>query len=421
MPLLNSLEDKRQMHRRRKELIVIVILASFAISTIYYYSYIIYSPANHSNYARINITCNEKIEKEEYVNCTLELTSKNPNQNIPPMSSKIKLQGMTNAERPKKGYRIELSERISLLDMRKDDDWILFALYLDYPRMRIKLSFDLWRSLESSNPTILFPKSEYVSLYLNGEFKGLYLLAEKIDKRLFNLDKAQNNLNSSLILQAKSNEVFSRYNFHGWEQDWPNEDDGIYIKDKILNELTRFITNSSDEEFFHSENGIYNKFDKLNLIDFFLFNYFQAHTDFWSNNFYVVRNTNPNKFFLVPWDFDGCFGQKGNGKSSPKEDYESLIREVNGLYDRLLDHEEFKLECKDRWFYLREKLLTEENILNKLSDIYKEIKDILEFEVLKWKKSIEREDDGEEFIIDDYINDLFHWIPERLDFCDEIT
>jgi len=416
MPPLNSLEDKGPMHRRRKELIVIVIMASFVISTIFYYTYIMYSPATPSKYARINITCNEKIEREEYVNCTFELTSEDPSENVRPMNSQIKLQGMTNAELPKKGYRLELSKRISLLDMRNDDDWLLFAMFLDYPRMRIKLSFDLWRSLESLNPTAILPKSEYISLYLNGEFEGLYLLAEKNDRRLFNLNNAQNNLNSSLILQAKSYEIFKKYSFNVWQQDWP---DGIYIKDKILSELTRFIINTSDEEFFHSEKSIYSKFDKLNLIDFFLFNYFQAHTDFWSNNFYIVRNTNPSKFFLVPWDFDGCFGQKGIEKFSPTEDYESLIKEVNGLYERLLDNEEFKLECNIRWIYLRENLWTEEYILNKLSDIYEDIEAILKIEVFKWKSSIEKEDEGEEFIIDDYINDLYQWIPERLEFCDE--
>jgi len=418
MPPLKSLVDKRPMHRRRKELIVIFILASFAISTIFYYTYIIYSPATPAKYDRVNIICNEKIEREEYVNCTFELTSENPSHNIRPMNSKIKLQGMTNAELPKKGYRLELSTRISLLDMRKDDDWILFAMFLDYPRMRIKLSFDLWRSLESSKLTAKLPKSEYISLYINGEFKGLYLLAEKNDRRLFNLDNAQNNLNSSLILQAKSYEVLKQYRFNVWQQDWPNENDGI--KDKILTELTRFIINTTDEEFFNSKKGIYSKFDKLNLVDFFLFNYFQAHTDFWSNNFYIVRNTYPSKFFLVPWDFDGCFGQKGIEKFSPTEDYLALIKDVNGLYERLLDNEEFKLECKNRWSYLRENLWTEEYILNKLSDIYEGIEDILEIEVFKWKTHIEREDDGEEFIIDDYIYDLFHWIPERLDFCDEL-
>jgi len=266
-----AFENKQPLHRRRKELLIIFLIGLISISTIYFYSYIKFSQMITSKYNRININCNEKIEKEEdYVNCTLEVISENPEYNKGPMNSKIKLQGMRNIKLPKKGYRLELSTRTSLLGMRKDDDWLLLAMFLDYPHMRIKLSFDLWRSFKPLNPTAILPKSEYVAVYFNGEFKGLYLLVEKIDRRLFDLDSAQNTLDSSLIIQAKSNNIFKKSNFNAWQQDWPNEDDGIYIKDTILADLTFLILNTSDEEFYDFETGIYNKFDKLNLIDFFL-------------------------------------------------------------------------------------------------------------------------------------------------------
>jgi spore coat protein CotH len=416
---LKGLNNKMPMHRRRKELIVIFLITSFIISLIFFYTYIKYSPITPSKYPRINIICDEKIERDNYLECTFELISENPNYIISPIKSKIKLQGMTNAELPKKGYRLELSKEKSLLGMRRDDDWILFAMYLDYPRMRIKLSFDLWRSLEPTNPTAILPKSEYVSVYLNGEFKGLYLLAEKADRRLFDLDDAQDNIDSSLIFESRSNDCFRFYSKSRWQQDWPNEYEEIYIMENILTELIFFINNSDDEKFFDPETGVYTKFDKLNLIDFLLFNFFQVHIDFWSNNFYVIRNTNPSKFFLIPWDFDGSFGQKGSEKHSVTENPESLIISVNRLYERLLDNKEFRHDCKNRWIYLREELWTEEYILDILSDIYEEIKEILEIEVLKWKRIIEKEDDGKEFIIDEYINDLYQWIPKRLEFCDE--
>ncbi|MFX0072621.1 MAG: CotH kinase family protein [Candidatus Hermodarchaeota archaeon] len=418
MSSIRAFENKPPLHRRKKEIIILILIGLAALLSIFFYSYIVYSPAQTSNYHRINILCDEKIEREEYSNCTFELVSKNSEYNIRPMNALIKLQGMTNAKLPKKGYRLELSDRVSLLGMRKDDDWVLFALYLDYPRMRIKLSFDLWRSLEDLNPTAILPNSEYVSVYLNGEFIGLYLLAEKNDRRLFDLDDAQNNLDTSFILQAKSYEVFKQIDYIGWQQDWPNEDDGIYIKNEILYELVTFINNTSDEEFYDSETGVYSRFDKLNLIDFFLYNYFQVHTDFWSNNFYIVRNTNPSKIFLVPWDFDGSFGQKGNQEYSATDNATSLIKKVNGLYNRLLNNSDFREDCKIRWNYLRENLWTDEYIIDELSNIYKDIQDILAVEVLIWKDKIEKRDEGEEFIIEDYINNLFKWIPERLDFCD---
>jgi len=418
MSTLRFFENKQSTKKRKKELLIIFIIALFTISTIFFYTYIKYAPITPSKYPKINIICNKTIERHDYVESSFELISENPKYSVSQLNSKIKLQGITNAELPKKGYRLELSEQKSLLGMRNDDDWILFAMYLDYPRMRIKLSFDLWRSLEDTNPTAILPKSEYVVLYLNGEFRGLYLLAEKNDRRLFELDDAQNNIDSSLIFQAKSPECFRYYQDSLWEQDWPNEYEQIYIKEIILTNLISFINNTSDDEFFDPETGIYSIFDKLNLIDFFLFNYFQVHADFWSNNFFVIRNSNPNKFFLIPWDFDGCFGQKGHELQSAIVNHESLIREKNELYNRLFDNEEFRECCKARWFELRENLWTEEYILDILSDIYEEIKDILDFEMLDFSPKDHEKETGKKFLIEDYINDLFQWIPERLTFCD---
>ena len=130
--------------------------------------------------------------------------------------------------------------------MRKDDDWLLFAMFLDIPHMRVKLSFDLWRSLEPTNPTAILPKSKYISLYINGQFQGVYLLAEKNDRRLFGLNSPQYSENSSLIFQAGSHRKnFLEYSPDDWEQDWPNKDDGYDISGKILYDLISFIRNVS--------------------------------------------------------------------------------------------------------------------------------------------------------------------------------
>ena len=156
-----------------------------------------------------------------------------------------------------------MSQQKSLLGLREDDDWILFAMYMDYPRMRIKICLELWRGLEPFNPTAILPRSKYVTLYLNGEFQGLYLLAEKNDRRLFGLDDAQNNIDSSLIFQYRYPDPFGIYRSENWEQDWPNEDENIYIMDEIMTDLVFFIHYSSDELFFNPVNGIFAKFDKL--------------------------------------------------------------------------------------------------------------------------------------------------------------
>jgi len=223
-------------------------------------------------------------------------------------------------------------------------------------------------------------------------------------------------------------ENLNEYNSLKWDQDWPNEDEGYKIMDDILSELILFITNSSDEEFFNSETGIYSLFDKQNLIDFLIFNFFINHKDFWNVNYYIVRNSYPSKFYLIPWDFDGSFGQRGWIIFDFDDNPENTIFQENRLFQRLLDNEDFRRDCSNRWKFLREDLWTEESILNILSDIYESIRTLIEFDTDLWKP-ITVDDESlvynrylystKEFDLDEYINNLFEFISSRLDFCDE--
>jgi len=413
-----SFGRQRSTHRKEYEFLMFILIASIAISAVFYYTYVFKSPINSSEIPKIKISCSEEINDENFVNCSFQLECNEENDNVPTLESRIKLRGRLNAELPKKGYRIELSEEVSLLGMRKDDDWLLLAMYRDLTNMRIKLSFDMWRSLEPTNPTAILPDSKYVILFLNGEFKGLYLLAEKNDRRLYGLDDAQNNYNSSLIFQSDSHERnFKEHSNEGWEQDWPNEYDGIYIKAEVFSRLIPIIINSSEEEFFDLETGVYSIFDKQNLIDFYIFNFFILHKDFWSHNYFLVRNSNPNKFFLIPWDFDVSFGQSLNTKFRSSENPESEIRSRNYLYSRLIRNSEFRKAVKERWFALRHSNWTECSILDMLSEIYEEINIISEIDTTMWYPWYIDLDWS--LKVENAVEELFDWISRRFDFCDD--
>jgi spore coat protein CotH len=341
------------------------------------------------------------------VECIIELDSERVDANI-------RLRGDTASKYPKKSYRLELQDPKALFGLRKDDDWILFALYNDHQRLNTKMSMDLWRSLSDDNPTAILPRTKYVNLYLNGKFHGLYLLAEKDDRRLFEFDDAQNTLDSSLIFQAKYWTTLSKYEKNCWEQDWPNEDEGLYIMDQILSDLISFINDTSDDLFFDPFTGIYSKIDKLNLLDFYIFNFFIQHKDFWSKNYFIVRDSSPSKFFLIPWDFDSSIGGRW-GLYDAKENRESTIRDKNVLYDRLLNNVGFKQACKERWIDLRENLWSEDFILEMAFENFEEIKDILEIELDMCKRDNEKDNN---ISLDEEIDDLLQWFSDRLAFCD---
>ncbi len=66
-----------------------------------------------------------------------------------------------------------------------------------------------------------------------------------------------------------------------------------------------------------------------------------------------------------------------------------------------------------------------------IDDIYEEIKDILEIDVRMWKPiTVDEEPEDKypdkyiystkEFDLDEYINYLYDWIKDRLEFCDSV-
>ena len=286
--------------RRKEEIYFLMIFGIIIFSTIFYYSYRQTTSTVPENIPKIYITCQHRINKANYRDCVVVSEQDT-------VLAEIKIRGAFNALFDKVGYRLRLYERKSLLGMREDDDWQLFAMHLDYTHMRVKLCFELWRRLEPTNPTAILPNSKYVNVYLNNEYIGLFLFTEKNDRKLFGLDRGQINLESSLIFQLKAFSDLRTYNWKVWEQDLPIDDDRT-IMNYIMNDLVNFLNNSTESEFFHPSTGIYSIFDKQNLIDFYVFNYFTFHLDFWNKNYFIMRNTYPSKFFLIPWDFDGSLG-----------------------------------------------------------------------------------------------------------------
>ena len=77
----------------------------------------------------------------------------------------------------KKPYQLKLEESANLLGMGKGEKWILLANAFDETNLRNKFIYALARE----NDFCYAPECEFVDLYLNGEYRGLYLLAERVE------------------------------------------------------------------------------------------------------------------------------------------------------------------------------------------------------------------------------------------------
>lgn len=87
----------------------------------------------------------------------------------------IKGRGNTTWYSNKKSYSLELSDQADLLSMGFGKNWILLSNSVDKSGLRNKIVYDLAREVGMAYT----PEAQWVSLYLNGEYAGLYLLTER--------------------------------------------------------------------------------------------------------------------------------------------------------------------------------------------------------------------------------------------------
>lgn len=85
----------------------------------------------------------------------------------------------------KKPYNLYLYEPASLLGMDEADEWALIANASDDTDLRNKMIYDFADRI-SPHPGWV-PENEYVDLFINGEYAGLYLLCEKKENAAYKL------------------------------------------------------------------------------------------------------------------------------------------------------------------------------------------------------------------------------------------
>ena len=119
--------------------------------------------------------------------------------------------GNTSWHQPKRPYNIDLVENdwitelsAKLLGMPECDEWALLNFWVDRSVMRIPLAFYLGQRMTNIPWT---PRNRYVEVWINGDYRGLYLLTEKVQRDNNRVDvkkndETTNNLTGGYILEA---------------------------------------------------------------------------------------------------------------------------------------------------------------------------------------------------------------------------
>lgn len=327
------------------------------------------------------------------INTPMEFTLfENDTRRIIKSAGVIHIRGNSSVSYPKKNFRISLSndrelgktEDFSLLGMRQDDDWILYAAYNDPEKIRNVFSSNLWFDSCGKRNAFGFTNGmeyRWTELFINDHYWGLYAIGFPIDAKQQQIHKTQH----------------GRFNEFLYKQKWwgPIYEDGKMTDYLIL----QFPGNDMDDPIGeHLRELYFAQIKSAETVDLFV-NDVQNAIDTWlflkliqavdhvtnygqtANMIYTIKtNENGNRFLYTPWDMDRTWGMQVDFKTwddtlalaDPDENkYDMTVNPVSVLI-RNGDPEVIKL-VKDEYSSLRENEWSEQAINSLLDDFERDI------------------------------------------------
>lgn len=251
----------------------------------------------------------------------------------------FRLRGNTSREADKKSFKVSFNT-FQDLQWQGLEKLNLNAYHNDPSLMRTKLCWDMYR--EAGLPG---SRTSYTLLYINQEFRGIYLNTEHIDEEFAkryidnegdgNLYKCLYPADLNYLGSNPDNykvEFFGRRIYELKTNEWQDNYSDLYWFIDNLHHL-------SDDEFYCEikkfiDIETYTKYAALEVL--------QGHWDgyiFNKNNFYLYRSEKTNRFIWLPYDLDNTLGIDWFGENWSTKDPYAFNNEERMLYDRLMDNE----------------------------------------------------------------------------------
>lgn len=256
---------------------------------------------------------------------------------------RISGRGNSTWEFEKKPYALKLKEDQPLCGLRKSDRWRLLALWNEGSRMSDKIAMDLAQELGLPYSV----QGTWVDLYLNGEYRGIYLLTESVTVGtgrvdIHNLEESNRQKNASI--EAGTVCAYEEEDNKGFLLENGSETDGGYLIEKdhpkhweaeesgfCLSRGDHFTINApqhaSKEQVAYikdyveeidalvqdMDSAVWEKLDITSFAGRFLVDEIALEVDTGSTSMYFYKDRDDEKLYSGPaWDYDRAFGSDGD-------------------------------------------------------------------------------------------------------------
>ncbi len=362
----------------------------------------------------------------------------------------IKQRGESSTGFLKKSYTIELQKEdgsnnnVSILGLPAENDFVLHGPYSDKTMIKNVLTYELYRRTGK-----WAPRTRYIEIILNGDYRGVYVLTEKLkrDKNRVDIDKLTSKDTSAIDMSGgyilrrdktsdmDENEYWRSpvpqpyhqrmtYQYYYPKFEDLTTDQANYIKDWMQN----FDEMMSGDNFDDPGTG-YNKYIKVkSFIDMMFINEISKGIDnyLFSTYFYKENDEDGGKFVAgAPWDYNLGYGNLDYGLSwDAPEPFGWCYTQGGRTYwfRRLLEDNIYQNSVYCRWSDFRSTIYSDESILNIIDSCVNELGDAVDRNFEKFPNLGLYIWPAKEPIPDTYeeeIENLKSWLLARLQWMDD--
>ena len=318
----------------------------------------------------------------------------------------FRIRGNSSRYFDKNSYKInfidsqKLPVQYEVMGMQQGDEWALYGPFLDKTLMRNYMWLNISAKIMGYAPNVRF-----CECYIDGQYKGLYLMMETIEKADERVNIATYDKDSRVIPyilkmdkfdedSIESLSTFTQYTSHldyeaGFTILYPGDSELTEdVKKYIEKDISEFEKSIYSYDFNNPQKGYNQYIDVDSWVDYYIIQEFLANNDMCSRSTYLYKDKGGKLTMGPVWDFNNVCDNYISGEYY----VEGFYFAQNRLwYEMLLKDEAFVRKIQKRYKELRKTYLNEDYINKYIDETIAYLGDAIQRNYEIWGYSFKRE------------------------------
>ena len=324
-------------------------------------------------------------DKNDVINCNFYII--NDNKIDVNNDGTLKLKGVESLKYDKKPYNVVFEKAQQPLNFTsKSKKWALLGNYGDKTLIRNLLTFEISRIFNESFTV----ECTSVDLMINGQYKGLYHLCDKIEVSEYRVNIktiSKSDISGGYLIEADGFAYLGNLYFNS------RKGIPVTIKYPDVDEISSEHKNYIRDKFNELESEIYNdnltNIDIKSFVNFFLIEELIGNAEaYWSSFFYKEQNN--DKFYIGPiWDSDMTFDNDNrvypiNCKKDFIFNYGLAAGTMDKFINQLIKNDKVINEIKQTWKEITETKLNMNYLVNFIDEKVKLMNESIDLNFMRW-------------------------------------